>query len=109
MRNGLRALNVAIWTAEKEHNLDFLREALHDELVFRRPDGTVADDEFIALKASPEATAGFPQIYILAPDRHVIEINAEKLDTERASQRRRSLASTRASRTSQWSPLHDAR
>ena len=23
MRNGLRALNVAIWTAEKEHNLDF--------------------------------------------------------------------------------------
>jgi hypothetical protein len=83
----------------EEHNLDFLREVLHDELVFRRPDGTVADDEFIALKASPEATAGFPQIYILAPDRHVIEINAEKLDTERASQRHRSLASTRASRT----------
>jgi glyoxylase I family protein len=28
----------------------------------------------------PHATAGFPQIYILDPDRHVIEINAERLD-----------------------------
>ncbi len=27
----------------------------------------------------PHATAGFPQIYILDPDRHVIELNAEKL------------------------------
>ena len=34
------------------------------------------------LKASPGATAGFPQLYILDPDGHVIEINAEKLDTE---------------------------
>jgi len=30
--------------------------------------------------ARPHATAGFPQIYILDPDRHVIEINAEQLD-----------------------------
>jgi glyoxylase I family protein len=29
---------------------------------------------------NPRATAGFPQIYILDPDRHVIEINAETLD-----------------------------
>lgn len=28
----------------------------------------------------PHATAGFPQIYICDPDRHVIEINAERLD-----------------------------
>jgi glyoxylase I family protein len=28
----------------------------------------------------PHATAGFPQIYICDPDRHVIEINAESLD-----------------------------
>jgi hypothetical protein len=27
-------------------------------------------------------TGGFPQIYILDPDRHVIEINAKKLDAE---------------------------
>jgi glyoxylase I family protein len=32
------------------------------------------------MKVSPQATAGFPQIYILDPDRHVIEINAERLD-----------------------------
>jgi catechol 2,3-dioxygenase-like lactoylglutathione lyase family enzyme len=32
------------------------------------------------LKASPTAKAGFPQLYILDPDRNVIEINAEKLD-----------------------------
>jgi len=30
--------------------------------------------------ASPHATAGFPQIYILDPDHHVIEINAAALD-----------------------------
>jgi len=33
-----------------------------------------------ALKASPQATAGFPQLYIVDPDRNVIEINAETLD-----------------------------
>ena len=31
---------------------------------------------------SPHATAGFPQIYILDPDHHVIEINAAALDRE---------------------------
>ena len=41
-----------------------------------------ADDELMNLKVSPKATAGFPQIYILDPDRHVIEINAEKLDAD---------------------------
>jgi glyoxylase I family protein len=29
------------------------------------------------MKVSPHPTAGFPQLYILDPDRHVIEINAE--------------------------------
>jgi catechol 2,3-dioxygenase-like lactoylglutathione lyase family enzyme len=33
-----------------------------------------------AMRLQPQAIAGFPQIYILDPDRHVIEINAEKLD-----------------------------
>lgn len=28
----------------------------------------------------PHATAGFPQIYICDPDRHVIEFNSERLD-----------------------------
>ena len=34
------------------------------------------------MKASPRPTAGFPQIYILDPDRNVIEINAELLDLD---------------------------
>jgi len=33
-----------------------------------------------SLRLQPHATAGFPQIYILDPDRHVIEINAAALD-----------------------------
>lgn len=36
-------------------------------------------DEFRKLIVNPKATAGFPQIYILDPDRHVIEINAASL------------------------------
>jgi glyoxylase I family protein len=39
-----------------------------------------ADDDLLKMKVSPHATAGFPQIYILDPDRNVIEINAEQLD-----------------------------
>jgi catechol 2,3-dioxygenase-like lactoylglutathione lyase family enzyme len=37
-------------------------------------------DEMKLMRLQPHATAGFPQIYILDPDRHVIEINAEVLD-----------------------------
>ena len=33
----------------------------------------------IEMIVDPHATAGFPQIYILDPDRHVIEINAAAL------------------------------
>jgi catechol 2,3-dioxygenase-like lactoylglutathione lyase family enzyme len=33
--------------------------------------------DLMCLKINPRATAGFPQMYILDPDRHVIEINAE--------------------------------
>jgi catechol 2,3-dioxygenase-like lactoylglutathione lyase family enzyme len=42
-----------------------------------RPD---ADDELQKMKESPAGTSGFPQIYILDPDRNVIEINAERLE-----------------------------
>ncbi len=41
-----------------------------------------ADDDLLKMKVSPHATAGFPQIYILDPDRNVIEINAEQLDLD---------------------------
>jgi glyoxylase I family protein len=40
------------------------------------------DDDLLKMKVSPHATAGFPQIYILDPDRNVIEINAEQLDLD---------------------------
>ncbi len=36
--------------------------------------------EMTRMRLQPHAVAGFPQIYILDPDRHVIEINAEVLD-----------------------------
>jgi glyoxylase I family protein len=36
--------------------------------------------DLMTLKASPKATAGFPQLYILDPDRNIVEVNAEKLD-----------------------------
>jgi glyoxylase I family protein len=39
-----------------------------------------ADRDLMKMRSNPRATAGFPQIYILDPDRHVIEINAENLD-----------------------------
>ena len=42
--------------------------------------GEDADDEFHRMILQPRATAGFPQIYILDPDRNVIEINAAQLD-----------------------------
>jgi catechol 2,3-dioxygenase-like lactoylglutathione lyase family enzyme len=38
-----------------------------------------AADEFGRIILQPHATAGFPQIYILDPDRHIIEINAASL------------------------------
>jgi glyoxylase I family protein len=42
---------------------------------------TQADDaDPMKMKVSPRPTAGFPQIYVLDPDRNVIEINAERLD-----------------------------
>ncbi len=39
------------------------------------------NNDLLKMKVSPGATAGFPQIFIMDPDRHVIEVNAEGLDT----------------------------
>ena len=36
--------------------------------------------DLLCLRSNPTAKAGFPQIYILDPDRNVIEINAAMLD-----------------------------
>jgi catechol 2,3-dioxygenase-like lactoylglutathione lyase family enzyme len=37
-------------------------------------------DEFTRIIVNPRATAGFPQLYFLDPDRHVIEVNSAVLD-----------------------------
>lgn len=39
-----------------------------------------APDDPYYMVVQPHPTAGFPQIYICDPDRHVIEINSERLD-----------------------------
>ena len=39
-----------------------------------------ANDEFKKMKEDPHSTAGWPQLYIMDPDRNVIELNAEGLD-----------------------------
>jgi len=45
----LRDLNLGIGRAEKAHDLDFLRDVLHDDLVFRRADGSFVDkDAYLA-------------------------------------------------------------
>ena len=38
------------------------------------------DDELKRMKECPRGTAGWPQLYIMDPDRNVIELNAEQLD-----------------------------
>lgn len=40
----------------------------------------VPAEDLMRLVVNPRATAGFPQMYILDPDRHVIEINAAAAD-----------------------------
>lgn len=39
-----------------------------------------AEDDLKRMRVRPDATAGFPQIHLLDPDRNVVEINAERVD-----------------------------
>lgn len=39
-----------------------------------------ADDDFKKMKESPHGTAGWPQLYVMDPDRNVIELNAEQFE-----------------------------
>ena len=58
-------------------------ESFHRTVEFLRSKGyreDAAETDPLRMIVRPRATAGFPQIYILDPDRHVIEINAESLD-----------------------------
>jgi len=66
-----RDLHFAVRVGDYWAAVEFLRGKGYSE----EPGG----DEFRFMRLQPHATAGFPQIYILDPDRNVIEINAEKL------------------------------
>jgi glyoxylase I family protein len=64
----------AVRVASYRETVDFLRSKGYSE------HAAEGDPKRIIL--SPRATAGFPQIYVLDPDHHVIEINAATLDRE---------------------------
>jgi glyoxylase I family protein len=66
-----RDLHFAVRVTSYQAAADFLRSKGF------REDAESGDPLRMILQ--PHATAGFPQIYILDPDRHIIEINAEKL------------------------------
>jgi len=69
---GTRDNHFAIRVRDYQATVEFLRSKGY------REDADPLDLRRMVLQ--PHATAGFPQIYILDPDRHIIEINAEKLD-----------------------------
>ncbi|HUL49102.1 MAG TPA: VOC family protein [Gemmatimonadales bacterium] len=52
-----------------------------DTLAALRVHGYTSDatDELLRIREQPAGRAGFPQIFLLDPDRHVIELNAESL------------------------------
>jgi glyoxylase I family protein len=58
--------------------------SFRETLLFLRSKGFKkgATDRAYEMKESPKARAGFPQIYIMDPDRNVIEFNAEQLDLD---------------------------
>jgi catechol 2,3-dioxygenase-like lactoylglutathione lyase family enzyme len=62
----------AVRVASYRQTVDYLRSKGYRE--------DAGDDPFQRMILQPQATAGFPQIYILDPDRNVIEINAARLD-----------------------------
>jgi len=66
-----RDIHYAIRVKSYRQALEFLRAQGY------REDAT---DDLMRMRINPRATAGFPQIYILDPDRNVIEINARELD-----------------------------
>ena len=66
-----RDIHFAIRVKSYHETRDFLRaKGFHPE----------SPDEFKKMKESPQGTAGWPQLYIMDPDRNVIELNAEQLD-----------------------------
>ena len=66
-----RDIHFAIRVNSYRETREFLRsKGFHPE----------AEDEFKKMKEDPHSIAGWPQLYIMDPDRNVIELNAEQLD-----------------------------
>ncbi|HXP85519.1 MAG TPA: VOC family protein [Bryobacteraceae bacterium] len=70
-----RDVHFAVRVANYRAAVEFLRSKGY------REDADPNDPYY--MKVQPHPTAGYPQIYICDPDRHVIEINSERLDEER--------------------------
>jgi catechol 2,3-dioxygenase-like lactoylglutathione lyase family enzyme len=67
-----RDVHFAVRVPSYKGTLEFLRAKGYSE----ERDGR----DFHKMEVKPRPTAGYPQIYIIDPDRHVIEINAQALD-----------------------------
>jgi catechol 2,3-dioxygenase-like lactoylglutathione lyase family enzyme len=67
-----RDVHFAVRVSSYRRALEFLRAKGYGE--------NRDDRDFHKMEVKPKPTAGYPQIYIIDPDRHVIEINAESLD-----------------------------
>lgn len=67
-----RDVHFAVRVPSYRGALEFLRAKGYTE--------HAGDRDFHKMEVKPKPTAGYPQIYIIDPDRHVIEINAETLD-----------------------------
>lgn len=66
-----RDIHFAIRVNSYRQTRDFLRsKGFHPE----------TDDEFKKMKENPQSITGWPQLYIMDPDRNVIELNADHLD-----------------------------
>jgi catechol 2,3-dioxygenase-like lactoylglutathione lyase family enzyme len=67
-----RDSHVALRVASYRDTVAFLRSKGYRE--------EAAELDPLRMRLQPHATAGFPQIYICDPDRHIVEINAAELD-----------------------------
>jgi catechol 2,3-dioxygenase-like lactoylglutathione lyase family enzyme len=67
-----RDLHFAVRVPSYARAVEFLRTSGYRD--------DIAGDDPLRMILQPHAVAGFPQIYILDPDRHVIEINGASLD-----------------------------
>ncbi len=50
------------------------------ESLHARGYNSAAADELRRIREQPAGRAGFPQVFLLDPDRHMIELNAERID-----------------------------